>query len=106
MNLIIFQEMASIHVKDFELVFGKSNNSSQMGLTEDVAQPFLVHREGSVAFLKLYLMPYKQFENLICCTTGCLPFQFPDDNFSKGIVNLMSLITNFRLNLQFKLCFK
>ena len=44
----------------------------------------MVYREGSVAFLKLYLMPYKQFENLVCCTTGCLPFKFQGDAFTKG----------------------
>lgn len=50
--------MASIHVKDFDLVFGKPKNQTQMSLTSDEAQPFLCFKEGSVAFLKLYLMPY------------------------------------------------
>jgi len=27
-------------------------------MTQDEAQPFLCFKEGSVAFLKLYLMPY------------------------------------------------
>jgi hypothetical protein len=41
-------------------------------------QPFLTFIEGKIAFLKLYLMPYGQFEKLICYITGCLPFLLPE----------------------------
>jgi hypothetical protein len=45
--------------------------------TDMLAQPFLTYIEGKVAFLKLYLMPFGQFEKFICHITGCLPFLLP-----------------------------
>lgn len=54
------------------MIFGKIKGSRQ------APQPFLTFMEGKVAFLKLYLMPFGQFERLICHLTGCLPFLLPD----------------------------
>ncbi len=63
--------MASIHVKDYDLMFGRMSEDQD-------SQPFLGYSEGQVAFLKVYLMPYIQFEKLICYLTGSLPFLLPD----------------------------
>ncbi len=63
--------MASIHVKDYDLMFGKMQEERE-------SQPFLAFNEGQVAFLKVYLMPYIQFEKLICYLTGSLPFLLPE----------------------------
>lgn len=62
--------MASIHVKDYDLMFGRVNE-------EEESQPFLGYSEGQVAFLKVYLMPCLQFEKLICYLTCSLPFLLP-----------------------------
>jgi hypothetical protein len=45
--------MVSIHVKDFDLLFGRIKGTSVE------PEPFITYREGSVSFLKLYLMPFK-----------------------------------------------
>ena len=52
--------MASIHVKDYDLLFACSQKHG------GEVQPILSYREGAVAFLKVYLMPFQQFEKLIC----------------------------------------
>lgn len=44
----------------------------------DKAYPFLLHLQNSVAFLKVYLMPTRQFELLVKHTSGCLPFTVPE----------------------------
>ena len=67
-----FQEIASIHLKDFDMAFGKIKG------TDMQVHPFLTFIEGKVTFLKLYLMPFGQFEKFICHITGCLPFLLPE----------------------------
>lgn len=70
--------MASIHVKDYDILFGKS-----LANPEDTVSPFLIYKENSVAFIKLYLMPFSQLEALVCVTTGCQPFLLPE-SIAKG----------------------
>ncbi|TNV73283.1 hypothetical protein FGO68_gene1014 [Halteria grandinella] len=65
-------EMASIHVKDYDLMFANDLQGQQQ------VQPFLVYKENSVAFIKLYLMPFSQFEALVCLSTDCQAFLLPE----------------------------
>jgi hypothetical protein len=60
--------MASIHIKDFELNFGTQNEKDYN------SKPFLLYSPDSVAFLKVYLMPFGQFEKLIMHKTNCVVF--------------------------------
>ena len=69
------------------MVFGKVKGTSMQ------AQPFLTFIEGNIAFLKLYLMPYGQFEKLICYITGCLPFLLPE-KIEKSIFLALTLQIN------------
>ena len=43
--------MAAIHVKDYDLAFGNTQNDTEV-------EPFLTYKEDSISFLKVYLMPF------------------------------------------------
>ena len=70
---------------DYDLHFGTNKEGSQ-----DV-KPFLLSSKGEVAFLKVYLLPFAQFEKLICYHTGCLPFLLPD-KLAKGQVISLNFV--------------
>lgn len=79
------KEIASIHVKDYDLMFGRGVHEKEKVL------PFLAYRESSVAFIKLYLVSFTQFERLVCSTTGCMPFLLPDE-INKGNLQITHTI--------------
>eukprot|EP00347_Sterkiella_histriomuscorum_P004385 403360662 len=66
------QEMASIHLKDFDMHFGTHIQNS------DDVQPFLLNISNSIAFLKVYLLTHTQFQKLIMHLTRCQAFSLPE----------------------------
>ncbi|CDW85941.1 UNKNOWN [Stylonychia lemnae] len=59
------QEMASIHIKDYDMHFGTYTEASQE------VYPFLLNLQNSIAFLKVYLLTYTQFQLLVQYLTKC-----------------------------------